>query len=195
MQSLKKLNSNHIEYEIIRSKRKTISIQVKKDGSVVVRAPQRLSLKSIREFVDENIDWIEKTVQKVNERNQQIEELEHFTVDQVNELKRLAKKRIVPMVAEYAELVGVTYGRVSIRAQKSRWGSCSREGNLNFNCLLMMVPETVLRYVVVHELCHRKEMNHSTRFWAEVEKVIPDYKEQRKWLKKEGNNLIQRLPE
>lgn len=186
--------SDNIEYEIIRSNRKTISLQVKPDGSVIVRAPMRLSKRAINDFVIKNADWIDKTVIKVQERNVERENLEHFTDGQLSELKKMAKKQILPMVSELAPVVGVTYGRVSIRAQKSRWGSCSREGNLNFNCLLVMVPESVQRYVVVHELCHRKEMNHSAKFWAEVEKVVPDYKEQRKWLKKEGSELIMRLP-
>ena len=76
--------------------------------------------------------------------------------------------------------------------QKSRWGSCSAKGNLNFNCLLMRAPEEILDYVIVHELCHRKEMNHSDRFWAEVEKVMPSYKERRKWLKDHGNELMKK---
>ena len=97
-------------------------------------------------------------------------------------------------LARFAALVGVTYGRITIRAQKSRWGSCSGKGNLNFNCLLMLCSEDVRDYVVVHELCHRKELNHSPRFWAEVEKVLPGYKVQRKWLKDNGGGLIRRLP-
>lgn len=87
----------------------------------------------------------------------------------------------------------MTYGRISIRKQKTRWGSCSREGNLNFNSLLMMAPPEVLDYVVVHELCHRLEMNHSARFWAQVEKVIPDYRKPRKWLKEHGSQLMLRM--
>jgi predicted metal-dependent hydrolase len=86
--------------------------------------------------------------------------------------------------------VGVDYRRITIRSQKTRWGSCSSSGNLNFNCLLLLAPPEVLDYVVVHELCHRKEMNHSPRFWAEVGRVLPDYKKRNKWLKENGSRLM-----
>ena len=85
--------------------------------------------------------------------------------------------------------MGVSYERVSIRAQKTRWGSCSGNGNLSFNWKLSLVPDEILDYVVVHELAHRKEMNHSPRFWAVVEKELPDYRERREKLKKMGKQL------
>ena len=86
------------------------------------------------------------------------------------------------------------YGAIAIRAQRTRWGSCSSRGNLNFNCLLMLAPENVREYVVIHELCHRKEMNHSPGFWAEVARVLPDYGTSRRWLGENGGELIGRLP-
>ena len=95
-------------------------------------------------------------------------------------------------MAYFAKQIGATYGRITIRNQKTRWGSCSSKGNLNFNCLLMLAPSEVIDYVVVHELCHRKEMNHSKAFWSEVEKVLPDYKAHVKWLKDEGGNIMRR---
>ena len=98
------------------------------------------------------------------------------------------------MRPQLAPIVGVNCGRITIRAQKSRWGSCSAKGNLNFNCLLMLCPEEVRDYVVVHELCHRKELNHSDRFWNEVRQLLPSYDSARKWLKTNGVSLIRRIP-
>ena len=100
---------------------------------------------------------------------------------------------VTERVQYYAPFIGVTYNQIAIRAQHTRWGSCSSKGNLNFNCLLALVPTEVLDYIVVHELCHLKELNHSDRFWDEVGKILPDYKTRKKWLKDNGSNLIARL--
>ena len=88
--------------------------------------------------------------------------------------------------------MGVTYGRISIREQKTRWGSCSSAGNLNFNWRLIFAPESVLDYVVVHELAHRKEMNHSRTFYDIVESILPDYRISRRWLRDHGSSLWDR---
>lgn len=114
-------------------------------------------------------------------------------MEEIRSLADQALKVIPERVRYYAPLIGVTYGRITIRNQRTKWGSCSAQGNLNFNCLLMLTPQEVLDSVVVHELCHRKEMNHSERFYAEVLRVFPDYKKWDKWLKDNGPVLMQRM--
>lgn len=104
-----------------------------------------------------------------------------------------ALKIILERVRYYAPLIGVTYGRITVRNQKTRWGSCSEKGNLNFNCLLVMTPPEVLDAVIVHELCHRKHMNHSKAFYEEVYRVFPEYDKWDKWLKENGSLLIHRM--
>ena len=103
--------------------------------------------------------------------------------------RNLAREVLGARTGYYARKMGVTYGRISIREQKTRWGSCSSAGNLNFNRKLVLMPPELLDYVVVHELAHRKEMNHSPRFWAVVEKELPDYRDRREKLKILGRQL------
>lgn len=176
-----------IAYRLVRSSRKTIAIQINPDGEVVVRAPRRMSAAGIEQFVERKRGWIEKHLAK------RTAELPKFTDAQIHALAQQALEVIPERVSYYAPLVGVTYGGITIRNQRTRWGSCSSKGNLNFNCLLMLTPGDVIDYVVVHELCHRREMNHSPRFWAEVERILPNYKESRRWLKENGQTLIGKM--
>ena len=180
------------KYELIRSNRKTIVLQIKGDGRIIVRAPLRMAARDIQRFVDSKAAWIEKHLAIIQQRQQPAASA--FTLEQLHQLAEAAKSDLPRRVARFAALVGITYGRITIRAQKSRWGSCSGKGNLNFNCLLMLCPEDVRDYVVVHELCHLKEMNHSVRFWAEVKKILPDYAAKKKWLEVNGREFIGRLP-
>lgn len=180
------------QVEIIRSKRKTVTIQIKSDGRVVVRAPMRMSGAAIRQLLEEKSAWIEKHLAQIRRQNESAEPA--FSPEQLRQLAEAARQDLPRRAARFAPLLGVSCGRITIRAQKSRWGSCSTRGNLNFNCLLMLCPEEVRDYVVVHELCHRKEMNHSRRFWQELARVLPEYEQQRQWLKSNGSRLIRRLP-
>ena len=179
-----------IPYTLVRSSRKTISIVIKADGEVEVRCPRRCSEREIDTFVVSKEAWIRKHLETIAARPE-------VSVLSAAERKALAEKaaEVLPgKVERFAQELGVSYGRIAIRGQRTRWGSCSAKGNLNFNCLLMLCPEEVQDYVVIHELCHRKEMNHSPAFWAEVEKYCPDYRIHRKWLKDNGASLIARLP-
>lgn len=186
-------NFDDLQINIIYSNRKTIAIEVKMDG-ILVRAPKRASRREITAFLNEKRSWIEKHWEKMQERKELTEKLPPFTMAEIGTLAEKAAVVIPEKTKKYAPLVGVNYGRITIRSQRSRWGSCSSKGNLNFNCLLMLFPDDVIDYVVVHELCHRKHMNHSADFYAEVARVFPDYRRCQKWLKENGNAYISRLP-
>ena len=164
------LMDHPFSYEIIYSSRRTIAVQVTRDGRVVVRAPRRCSRAYIEAFVSKNEAWVLKHLEKARQI-------------------RLARDIFTRKAEYYARIMGVSYGRISIREQKTRWGSCSSKGNLNFNWRLILAPEEVLDYVVVHELAHRREMNHSKAFYSIVESVLPDYKQPKKWLRDKGQTL------
>lgn len=152
--------------EIIKSSRRTIELQICTDGHVRVRAPFYMTDAEIADFLNKKTNWIDKHRTQMKERQQMKtqEPVRRLSPQDIRALADQAMQIIPDKVRFYAEKIGVDYGRVTIRNQKTRWGSCSAKGNLNFNCLLMLAPEDVLDYVVIHELCHRKEMNHSPRF-------------------------------
>ena len=186
-----------ISYEIIYSKRKSVAIQIRPDGQVIVRAPYGCPRSFINSFIHQKADWIVKHSAENKQRYEKQVQLkkDRPTLSDAQRKRYIETARSIftQKAAYYARLIGVTYGRISIREQKTRWGSCSSKGNLNFNCLLMLTPPEVIDYVVVHELCHRKEMNHSVRFWNEVARVLPGYAEQEKWLKTHGNEIMKRM--
>ena len=168
------------EYELIRSRRKSLAIQVKPDGGVIVRAPLRLAKYRIERFITEHEDWIRMQQKKVEKYREQI----HIITEEERQNGILRAKKIFPeRTAYFAKRMGVTYNRITIREQKTRWGSCSAKGNLNFNYQIYYLPDELLDYVVVHELAHRRHMNHSDEFWREVEKYFPMYRQSRKRLK------------
>ena len=183
-----------MEVIVFRSNRKTIAIQVNPDLTVTVRAPKCATDKDIEQLLNKKMSWIQKSIDKIREKKAayEKEDITPLSYAEIQELADRALAYIPGRVASFAGQIGVDYERITIRTQKTRWGSCSGKGNLNFNCLLMLAPPEVIDYVVVHELCHRKEMNHSKAFWDEVERILPDYKKYAQWLKNEGSLLIQR---
>lgn len=179
--------------EVIRSNRRTLSLEIRPDSSILVRAPKRVSEGEIRRFISQKADWIERHTARMEQRRQCEPPVERLTEEEIRQLAMQAQQVIPGRVAYYAPQVGVTYGRITIRNQRTRWGSCSSKGNLNFNCLLMLMPPEVLDSVVVHELCHRLEMNHSERFYAQVYRVFPEYDRWSRWLKEHGGSIMRRM--
>ena len=187
------MQPQNIKLTVIRTDRKTLSLHLKQ-GEIIARAPLRMKDREIHAFIEEKRAWIEKNLAKIDERQKAAENTGLFTADEIKALTERAKQIIPERVKLYAPLIGVTCNRITIRCQHTRWGSCSSKGNLNFNCLLAMFPVEVIDSVVVHELCHRKHMNHSPQFYAEIEKVFPDYKKHHKWLKDNGTVYMHKLP-
>ena len=149
--------------------------------------------RDVEKIIQMKKDWIEKHLELYKERKESLKELKPFTDEELKELTKKAKELMPQRVEYYAQKIGVTYNRITIRHQKTRWGSCSSQGNLNFNCLLMLFPLEVLDSVVVHELCHRKHMNHSAAFYNEIEKVFPEYRKWHKYLNEKSALYLSRV--
>ncbi len=174
-----------IPYTLSRSWRsRQLRIAVYPGGRVRVSAPKLTPRRLIEKFIEAKKDWLVKSVEqlksvvpvrRISRRQERTDFLQH---------KEAARRLIMCKLGDFNRHYRFSYGRVSIRSQSTRWGSCSRVGNLNFNYKLVQLPETLVDLVVVHELCHLAEFNHSDRFWARVAETIPDYKIRRRELKK-----------
>src|SRR6266498_208075 len=215
--------------QTIRSKRKTLALIVRPNGSLIVRAPLRSSEKSIREFVEKNAQWIEKKQAEVREiiplapkqyiPGEMFMYLGHvypleIVKGQKKPLLLIDNFKLAESAQNYADLIferwyrgqarqilnervnlyasqhDFRYEKIRITSARSRWGSCSANGSLNFSWRLIMTPLETIDYVVIHELVHTMIHNHSKRFWKKVEKILPNYKEHKKWLKNNGQQFM-----
>lgn len=184
------------EYTLIRSNRKTFAIQITQSGEVVVRAPGRCSQSVIDAFLVQKKEWMQQKIREVLQNRERTEKSVRVMTEQERKQYLIMAKRIFSeRVQYYAKIMEVSYCRVTLRDQKTRWGSCSSKSNLSFNWRLIFAPQEVLDYVVVHELAHLKELNHSARFYQVVVQVMPDYKVWQKWLKENGTLLQVRIEE
>lgn len=171
-------------YRLIRTKRRTMALHVSEDGTITVRAPYRTNALTADAFVEGHREWI---LSRIAEYDRIRSLRPDYTDQERKEGRERAKRLLKERCRFFAERMGVSYGTITVREQKTRWGSCSAKGNLNFNWKLVLMPEEILDYLVVHELAHRVEMNHSPAFWRVVERELPDYRERRAWLKKNGS--------
>ena len=182
-----------LPYTVRKSKRRTYAITIEEDGSIIFRVPLRTSNRQIMQIAEEKSHWIithylEVCAKKNSRPHSDLSAVQRTALE--NRYKEAARDYIPKRAAYFQTLTGGSYSRISIRDQKTRWGSCSSKGTLSFNWRLMLAPPAILDYVVVHELCHLTHMNHSPAFWQAVEKVYPDYKNARKWLKDHGSELV-----
>jgi predicted metal-dependent hydrolase len=260
------LNGTEYSYQLIKSRRKTLAIQVKPDGAILVKAPSWVSLREIERFIRQKEGWIVKTLQAVaanalsNQPGKPLKAGDHLSVlgkqyvlvidrdadgtrvkkDRVTvELegdrvivtlgrsiggsdaegsngrsgvegnngrsgaegidikavlagwyREMARRVLTEKASHWAAVCGVEFNTIRIKDQKSRWGSCSAKKNLNFNWRIMMAPEWVADYLVIHELCHLRHMDHSADFWALVRAVCPESDEAKRWLRERGNGLM-----
>lgn len=163
------------EYEVVRSARKTVGIQVSLGGKITVRAPYRISEKEIERILKEKTQWIDKAIAETSERAKKQKE---YTEEEISLMRKRAKEVLPRKVQYFSSLMGVKPTGVKINSAKKRYGSCSGKNSINFSLYLMDKDERFIDYVVVHELAHIKHHNHSKDFYAFIEKYLPDYKEQ-----------------
>ena len=165
-------------YELRRSGRRTLSIEINREAKLIVHAPNRMPTSQIESFVASHAKWIEEK-QKIARERVRPEPSE----SEVAALKQKAAEILMAKTEYYAALMGVTYAHIGITSAKGRFGSCSKKGRINYSWRLMLYPEKSWDYVVVHELSHLLHFDHSPLFWQTVKKYLPDYKERQKLLK------------
>jgi len=168
-----------MKYEVIYSKRKTVNIKVK-DGNVIIKAPIKIKREELFKIIEKHKDWIAKAIEREKTK---LEKYENLTEEEIKALKKEAKIYLTQKCEHFAKIMGLSYNRITVTSAKTRFGACSSKKNISFSYRLMLYPEPAREYVVVHELAHLKEMNHSKKFYAIIEKYLPDYKERRKLLK------------
>ncbi len=158
-----------------------IKISIGGDGDILVSAPLRTAKSLLRKVLLEKEIWIMRSLSQLRAtgkvRNKKDEEVSY------QRHKERARKLVEQKLVYWNQFYKYTYGRVSIRNQRTRWGSCSRKGNLNFHYKILFLPEELVDYLIVHELCHLRAFDHSQRFWGLVSKTIPDYQKRRRALK------------
>ncbi len=226
-----------MQYQLLKSRRKTIAISFDGDGNLIVKAPLWAGDKEIGNFVDSKMEWILAARERIKNAKEKKDAL-RLRLENGECVYFLGEKRLLTIIREernrakiigvgdrlllyipyeanyeykkealkkwyrreaasvicrkakvYGELLGVSFGDIRIKDQKSRWGSCSSRGNLNFNWRILMAPEPVCDYVIIHELCHLVHMNHSADFWKLVEEACPKYRQYKKWLRENEGQL------
>ncbi|MCU0653588.1 MAG: M48 family metallopeptidase [Candidatus Pacebacteria bacterium] len=174
------LNGQKIAYCLITNPRaRNLRITIKPGGVVFATKPRFLADRDVEKFLRDKSGWVLKKISQLKNRRQ----IGAGTRADYERNAETARKVILEKLSKFRTVYAVDFGRVAIRDTKTRWGSCSRKGNLNFNYRVAFLPERLADYVVVHEMCHLRELNHSARFWDLVAVAVPDYRAARRELK------------
>ena len=168
-------------YELIRSRRKTLALEITKDCRVLVRAPMRMPETRILAFVESHGDWIARHLDRQRQRAAALPPPP--TAEEIETLKARARAELPPKIAFWSEKMGVAPTGFRVTTARKRYGSCSGKNSLCFSCFLMSCPEEAVELVVVHELCHIREKNHGPRFYALLARYLPDWQERKKMLR------------
>ena len=168
-------------HRTIRSRRRSLALQITEEGHLIVRAPHSLKEREILRYLEEKSAWIVKKVREAHERARTAPP--PLTLEEEKKMKVLARDAFIERVCLYAGKMNVDFKKIRLNSAKTRWGSCGPQGNLSFNWKLIKAPAEVLDYVVVHELSHLIVRDHSARFWAKVSEFCPHYRSARRWLK------------
>ena len=169
------------QYELIRSRRKTLAVEITRDGRVVVRAPMRAAKREIDAFISAHNDWIAKHLDEQRRRAALMPP--EPSMDELRAMAEKARELIPPKVAHWSRVMGLYPTGITITAARTRYGSCSGKNRLSFSCFLLNYPDAAIDLVVVHELCHIQEKNHGPGFYALLSRYLPDHKERKKLLK------------
>lgn len=172
-----------MDYEIIRTKRKTVAISVSREQKITIRTPLKLSAREAERIINENSDWIKKQLHIMKERSEN-SIYSRLSECDIQFLKEKAKKVLYHRVSHYSEIMQAEPKGIKITSAKTRWGSCSAKNSLCFSWRLMLLPDDIIDYIVVHELAHIRVKNHQKQFYDEVRRYMPDYRERELRLKK-----------
>ena len=184
-----KINNKEISYKIRKSNRaKRLRIAVYCDTSIVVTMPFGINENKVERFIIEKANWIISKLKYFEQfkRNPIMDSSEENYLKYKFKALRLAERKIEC----YNKVCNFKFNKINIKNQKTRWGSCSKKGNLNFNYKIALLPERMANYIIIHELCHLKEFNHSRKFWNLVAKLMPDYLDIKEELKSKGLSFM-----
>ncbi len=182
--------NNNFQYKVLYTRRRTLGLSISPIHGAIVRAPMRTSQARILELLTTKELWIIKHLDDIESKKQNGDyDRKVLTLEQKILAKQKLENYMENQLPFWAQRIGVNYYKVSIKDTKSRWGSCSATGNLGFALRLSFCPQGIIDYVIVHELCHRLEMNHSQKFWLHVAYYYPQFQTARKWLKVNGNKV------